>query len=195
VQGRDEQGIVPVAQYQSLCEDLSARLLEWRDPINGDRVVRRVWQRNAVYDGPCVSMAPDLVLDLATPGGYSYIGLPSLGAAGAPIEALDLAALGAGKLVGMSGSHRSDGLFMLCGDGVRRGRVAGAQIADMASAILRLCGLASPADWDGRPLSCLPPIALEAVETGSEQSTVERPYGAVAAADLERRLTDLGYLA
>src|SRR5262249_55947221 len=73
VQGRDDHGTVPVAGYQELCDELTAKLLAWRDPFSRAPVVRRVWQRDALYRGPYVSFAPDLVLDLETPGGYSYV--------------------------------------------------------------------------------------------------------------------------
>jgi predicted AlkP superfamily phosphohydrolase/phosphomutase len=197
VAGRDEHGSVPLARYQATCDAITARLLAWRDPVHGTPVVRRVWQRDALYHGPCVATAPDLVLDLETPGGYSYVGLPSFGEAGAPIERLGAAGPGGGKLAGMSGSHRSDGLFMLSGAAVRPGPVAGAQIADMAATILRLNGLSAPADWDGRPLGCVDggAAAEAAGDAADECPSAERPYGPADEADLERRLAALGYLA
>jgi predicted AlkP superfamily phosphohydrolase/phosphomutase len=195
VRGRDACGTVDVARYQAVCDAVSEQLLAWRDARSGTRVVRHVWQREAVYHGPCVSMAPDLVLELETPGGYSYVGLPSFGESGPAIEPVATAALANGKLAGMSGSHRADGLFMLCGDGVRPGHVAGAQIADMAASIMNLCGLPAPADWDGRPLPSLPAAVLGGDATGDDASSHERLYAPADEADLERRLTQLGYLA
>jgi predicted AlkP superfamily phosphohydrolase/phosphomutase len=193
VHGRDAHGTVAVASYQASCEELSERLLAWRDPVSNGRVVRRVWQRDALYTGPHVGLAPDLVLDLETPGGYSYVGLPSYGQHGLPLEPLDAAALG-GKLAGMSGSHRSDGLFVLAGEQVARGRVEGAQIADMAASILALCGLAVPAGWDGQPVRC-----LGAADAGASPDDAapgaEMTYDADVEAGLQRRLEQLGYLA
>ena len=194
VQGRDACGTVPTAEYQARCDELTARLLSWRDPVNGGAVVRRVWQRDALYHGPYVSHAPDLILDLATPRGYSYVGLPSLGADGAAIEALEPAMLRGGKLAGMSGSHRPEGLFALAGDGVAAGRVEHAQIADMAPSILTLCGVSVPQQWDGRTVPCLSPAAGERA-TGDAADVAEIAYGAAEEADLQRRLEQLGYLA
>jgi predicted AlkP superfamily phosphohydrolase/phosphomutase len=192
VHGRDERGTVPVASYQTLCDELSERLLAWRDPLNHTRVVRRVWQRDALYSGPHVGLAPDLVLDLETPRGYSYVGLPSYGQDGPAIAALDAATLG-GKLAGMSGSHRSDGIFVLAGEQVARGRVDGAQIADMAPSILALCGVPIPNGWDGRLLHCLD----GATDAAPAQAAVdtEITYTADQEATLQRRLEQLGYLA
>jgi len=194
VQGRDSAGTVPVAQYQSLCDDLTERLLGWRDPLNGGRVIRQVWQRDALYRGPHVALAPDLILDLETPHGYSYVGLPSYAEEGPALEAMDPATLGRGKLTGMSGSHRADGLFVLSGPGVTSGRLAGAQIADMAPSILSLCGLPSPDRWDGRPLPCVGRVGGEAAAT-RDHAGREMTYGAAAEADLRQRLEQLGYLA
>ncbi len=193
VQGRERAGTVPLRAYGDLCEELRARLLAWHDPLHGGPVVRHVWRRDEVYHGAHVAAAPDLVLELATPGGYSYVGLPSGGTPGPAIEALDAATLG-GKLAGMSGSHRPDGLFALRGARVAPGAVAGAQIADMAPTILALCGVAAPADWDGRTLASLRDADLHPVAVGDWQRA-ERDYDDAASADLERRLTQLGYLA
>lgn len=192
VQGRERRGTVALRDYDAQCAALRAALLDWRDPLSGAPVVARVWHRDELYHGDCVAMAPDLVLELATPGGYSYVGVPSQGADGPAIEPLDPASLG-GKLAGMSGSHRPDGLFALCGAAVRPGLVEGAQIADLAPTILALCGVPAPHDWDGRPLAALrgaPPRRAAAAWTQAEED-----YGPAEAADLQRRLEQLGYLA
>jgi predicted AlkP superfamily phosphohydrolase/phosphomutase len=193
VQGRERGGTVPLRQYDDLCAALHRALLDWRDPHTGAAVVERVWHRDELYHGPCVAAAPDLVLELAAPGGYSYVGVPSYGVAGPAIEALDPAALG-GKLAGMSGSHRPDGLFMLHGAPVEPGRVDGVQIADMAPTILALCGVGAPVDWDGRPLTALR-LGSRAPALPSTWVAHEVDYDAAQAAELERRLERLGYLA
>jgi predicted AlkP superfamily phosphohydrolase/phosphomutase len=193
VQGRDRCGTVPVGEYGALCETLRAALRAWRDPQTGAPVVANVWHRDDLYHGPAVASAPDLVLELATPGGYSYVGVPSYGSDGPAVEALDPAALG-GKLAGMSGSHRPDGLFMLAGPAVAPGRVEGAGIADLAPTILALCGVAAPADWDGRALAALRRAPLASVAAAAP-ATPETDYDDAAAADLQRRLEQLGYLA
>ena len=192
VVGRERCGTVPVAEYRATCDAISARLLAWRDPLNGGRVVRRVWPRDELYQGPCVASAPDLVLELETPGGYSYVGLPSYGSAGPVVEALDVARLG-GKLAGMTGSHRPDGLFVLHGPGIAAGRLDGAHIMDLAPTILALCDVATPDGWDGRALPIVAPAGATAAERPWRSE--ERDYDAAQSADLQRRLEQLGYLA
>jgi len=192
VQGRDRCGTVPVAEYETTRAALMAALRAWRDPIHGGAVVRHVWPREALYHGPCVASAPDLVLELETPGGYSYVGLPSYGSDGPAIEALDGAALG-GKLAGMTGSHRADGLFVLRGTGIAPGPVQGAHIMDLAPTILTLCDVPVPSGWDGRTLPVLG-TAAPAVPDAAWESD-ERDYDAAESAALQRRLEQLGYLA
>jgi predicted AlkP superfamily phosphohydrolase/phosphomutase len=194
VHSRDDHGTVPVARYQSLCDEISERLLAWRDPATRARVVRRVWQRDALYCGPHVGLAPDLVLDLETPGGYSYVGLPSYAQNGPALETLDAAMLSGGKLAGMSGSHRSDGLFVLAGAQVAPGMVQGAQIADMAPSIMALCGMPVPEQWDGRPVPCVAGGRRGEVMRDAT-SAAEVTYTAAEEADLQQRLQQLGYLA
>ena len=143
--GAIDCGTVPVARLPARCATSSrAALLAWRDPVNGERGgARRSGSATRSISGPCVAMAPDLVLDLATPGGYSYVGLPSYGEDGPAIEALDPAALGGGKLRGHERqSSRRRPVHAAPATAVRPGRVDGAQIADMAPTILALCGVA-----------------------------------------------------
>jgi hypothetical protein len=184
VQGRDRCGTVPVRDYGALCETLRAALLDWRAPATGERVVAQVWHRDELYSGPCVAMAPDLVLELATPGGYSYVGVPSYGADGPAVEVLDPAVLG-GKLAGMSGSHRPDGLFMLSGAPVQPGRVDGAQIADMAPTVMALCDVA--ARPTGMAASSTRWAARGWRRRPADWSQAESDYAATGTADLRRR--------
>ena len=194
VAGREPGGQVPASEYERTCARLAEQLLGWEDPIHGTKVVRRVRHRDEVYDGACVESAPDLILDLETPGGYSYVCLPSYGQAGAAVERMSGSALSAGKLSGMSGSHRPDGLFILAGPGVAPGHLCGAAMADMAPTVLALCGVGVPSGWDGRPLRCLSgaPAAAAAVD---EPMTAESVYDDEQEERLRRRLEDLGYLA
>jgi predicted AlkP superfamily phosphohydrolase/phosphomutase len=192
VQGRDRRGQVPVRDYRATCDAVRSRLLAWRDPVGGGRVVRRVWQRDELYHGPCVAMAPDLVLEYETPAGYSFVGLPSGGGQAPAVVPIAATELG-GKLAGMSGSHRPNGIVALRGPGIAAARVSGVEMVDLAPTILALCGVAAPADWDGRALALgteLEPACVEGPWPGGEVA-----YGAAESAELERRLEQLGYLA
>jgi hypothetical protein len=133
------------------------------------------------------------VLEPETPGGYSYVGVPSYGTPGPSLRSIEPSALG-GKLAGMTGSHRADGLFALCGEGIVAGRFEGAHIMDLAPTILTLCEVAVPQGWDGHTL----PVAGAGVVGEAEamwSQRDERDYDAAQTAVLQRRLEQLGYLA
>jgi predicted AlkP superfamily phosphohydrolase/phosphomutase len=200
VAGRDQRGVVRGEEYETVCADLRDRLLAWRDPLSGGAVVRRVWHRDELYRGECVDGAPDLTLELETPGGYSYMCLPSGGADGPVIEKLGAASLLGGKLTGMSGSHRREGIFVLAGEGVAPGRVRGARMTDMAPTVLSLLGFAAVDEsfegrFDGRVLAC---AAGAGGHLGAPAAALK--YGAESYYDetdetrLRERLERLGYL-
>lgn len=193
VAGREPGGTVMPDAYDSVCAALRERLLQWRDPIHASPVVRSVWRRDEIYSGNAVATAPDLILDLHTPDGYSYVALPSAGSVGAPIERINAKDLTGGKLRGMSGSHRADGLFFLAGDRVVPGELAGSAIADMAPTVLTLCDVAIPDDWDGRLLSCVSRPTEHQPYVAAERES-GRPYSTAEEACLEQRLVRLGYL-
>src|SRR6185295_10729682 len=78
VRGRDPRGtIAPGAEYENALRDLSAELRAWRHPVTNAPIVAAVHRRDALYHGPAVGEAPDLILELALENGYSYACLPS----------------------------------------------------------------------------------------------------------------------
>jgi predicted AlkP superfamily phosphohydrolase/phosphomutase len=192
VHGRDQAGTVPVVEYDGVCAQIAEKLLAWRDPIRHTPVVRQVWRRAEVYHGGETEMAPDLILDLHEPDGYSYLCLQSAGHPGEPLTEIDPAQSG-GKLLGMSGSHRSDGLFLLKGERVRPGEVVGACITDMAPTILSMCGLAPPTDWDGRTVASVNTEKMGTMDFLRDSDGQESYYGQGEEAILHQRLTELGY--
>jgi predicted AlkP superfamily phosphohydrolase/phosphomutase len=193
VEGREPRGTVPRERYRESCERLSEELRAWRDPHDGGAVVRRVWLRDELYRGFFVENAPDLVLDLSTPGGYSYVCLSSRARSGRPIVRLERQARSGGKLSGMSGSHRPNGLFVLAGEGIRSGRLEGARIADMAPTILALCEVPIPEAWDGSVLPCVEAEVRRGSDARGERRP-EAPYGEAEEAEIAARLARLGYL-
>lgn len=195
VRGREEQGVIAPEAYRSFCEELTARLLAWRDPLHGGSVVRRVWRRDELYHGDHVGLAPDLVLELATPGGYSYVCRPSLGGGGPVVERMERGELCGGKLTGMSGSHRPDGVFVLAGDGVVPGEVQGAAIADLAPTALSLCGVPIPEGLDGRALRCVQADGATRPRSEVLPEAAERDFDPGEEACIRERLVRLGYLA
>ncbi len=199
VAGRDDSGIVAHRDYEAVCAELTDRLLAWRDPASGGPVVRRVWHRDEIYSGDFVESAPDLTLELEEPDGYSYMCLPSLATDGPALEKLRGEALSGGKLTGMSGSHRREGVFMLSGKNVREGRVRGARMADMTPTLLSLLGFEVDDRFDGRVLECVDQSRAKPNGRGRGlgeplKSSDESYYDMSEEAALEGRLSELGYL-
>lgn len=193
VEGRDPQGCVRPGEYDRVCRQVAERLLGWRDPLNCTSVVRNVWRRDELYDGPCVDIAPDLILELEEPGGYSYVCLPSQGTGGPVIERLSGAALAGGKLRGMSGSHRPDGVFILNGPGVAPGELRGADITDLAPTILALCDGPGLVESDGGVLPCVEGAA-GAPRSEPYVPPIEASYDPREEGCIRQRLEQLGYL-
>jgi predicted AlkP superfamily phosphohydrolase/phosphomutase len=194
VRGRDPSGTVaPGRDYDALVERLRTRLLAWRHPATGAAVVRAVHRRDELYDGPYVGHAPDLVLELALEGDYSYVCLPSSGAERASVRSLGPDEYVAGKGGGMNGSHRPEGLWALAGPRVQPGVRARAAITDVAPTVLHLAGLPVPSWMDGCLLAGVPgPVAVDR-HAGNVDPQAPAEDGA-AEGELWRRLASLGYL-
>jgi predicted AlkP superfamily phosphohydrolase/phosphomutase len=195
VRGREPLGAVDPEVYDATVRMLTDRLLAWRHPVTGGRIVRAVHRRDALYAGPHVGEAPDLVLELDTEGGYSYVCLPSDEHTSASVRPLLPEEYVAGKGGGMNGSHRAEGLWALAGPDVVPGLLDGASIVDVAPTVLHLAGLAVPAWMDGR---LLPGVAGEP-RIDSADDDPPRPAAFDAGAQLDgdelwRRLAALGYL-
>ncbi len=162
-----------------LLDSLERVLLDWRDPSDGAAVVRAVHRREDLYPGPCVERAPELFLELATPGGYSFNVLPSRPGQ-LPLRELRGIELDGAKGAGMPGSHRRAGIFLLQAPGLAPGRRK-LEIADLLPLWLECSGL-SDLLQEG---DSVPPPSLVA---GRRAARSEEP------GSLTRRLRRLGYL-
>jgi len=191
--GREPQGCVTAAEYEAVRDAVVSSLVGWHYP-DGRPVVSRVWRREEVYRGPALEQAPDLVLELASVGGYMPSCVRSDGP-GPAIERLPRERWGGGKGSGMSGSHRREGLFAFAGPQVRAaGRLADAEITDVLPTLLALAGEPIPEGLDGRPigaaLNCTPQFASDPCAERREPSVAS---SAAAYGELAQRLEALGY--
>jgi len=83
-----------------------------------------------------------------------------------------------------SGGHKSEGIFLAYGSGVKRGyKIDSARIHDLVPTILHIFGLPIPRDVDGRVLK-------EIFEEGSELARREITYQLAEAADEKERLRE-----
>lgn len=173
--GRDAGGIVPQAEYGALVKELCEDLEAWEP-------VRKAWPRDALYKGPELDRAPDIVLELALENGYAHSALRARGGPSfrriRPDEALG------GKERGMNGSHRPVGVLLLS----RPPAARRARLEDIAPTVLAHLGSEAP-PMDGRNLLGPAPRngRLEIPEAGVHE------YSETESRMLEERLRALGY--
>jgi len=76
---REENGIVEEGpEKDALLDEISKKLLEVRDPKNGERVISSVYKASEIYRGPYLKNAPDLLIGYAR--GYRTAWEAALGA-------------------------------------------------------------------------------------------------------------------
>lgn len=83
--GREGHGIVPPVEAASVAADIAAGLTGLADPATGVTAVRSVAGRDALWSGPCLAQAPDLMVNFAA--GYRASWTTALG--GVPGELVE----------------------------------------------------------------------------------------------------------
>jgi predicted AlkP superfamily phosphohydrolase/phosphomutase len=144
LKGREEQGTVPPDQAGEIKTELVRGLAGLTDPSHqGKPAVRRVLAREAVYRGPFVAEAPDLIVDFAE--GYRVSWSSSMG--GVAEGQLE------DNVKKWSGDHiidpeRVPGILFMN----RPFQQAGARLTDLAPTILNALGVPKCPGMEGEPL-------------------------------------------
>lgn len=149
LQGREPEGVVPPDEYETLRQHARARLLELRDGETNRPLLRAVHEREALFHGPFLERAPDLMLEWD----FEAVG-----------DAVTYEDDGGRVVVGQirhsssdekwKGTHRPDGVLIAYGAPIRQAHVLSrATLYDVAPTILHLQGQSLPAGMDGRVLS------------------------------------------
>lgn len=189
LRGREKHGVVePGREFESLRAELRDRILKITDASSGCPVAANAWLAEEIYEGPETVWAPDVTVDPNPDLGYT----------------LATGDLGAGDLVVASpksrGSHRSDGILLLHGPGVKRApEGAATHITDVAPTALRLLGLEPPSWMDGRPMTdafeALPAARPIRVSDDTAEGGVPPESRREAEEDeIRRQLRNLGYV-
>ncbi|MBX3178878.1 MAG: alkaline phosphatase family protein [Candidatus Hydrogenedentes bacterium] len=173
--GREPLGQVPRAEYDAFVARLCAALEEWAP-------VARAWPRAALYDGPEIDRAPDIVLELALEDGYSHSCLRSAPGGPAFRRIRPEEAIG-GKERGMNGTHRDPGVLLLSSPVAAKS----ASLADIAPTVLSVLGASCP-PLDGRPL-----IGAAAAGDAAARPAWAAPYTPEEEAIIATRMRALGY--
>ncbi|MHC4445909.1 MAG: alkaline phosphatase family protein [Planctomycetota bacterium] len=190
VRGRDPEGIVaPGDEYETVRTEIIAALAEFRDPDTGQPIVAQAHRREAVYWGPFMDQAPDIILELNLDRGYSYTCMSSQGQPGPSLRRLSPSEHLGAKGGSMNGSHRSEGILIMAGPDIS-GQLVNPALVDLSPTILGLLDVAVPPDLDGHSLLDRP-ISIEATASNLPDPVA---YSPEAAAVLHNRLRELGYL-
>ncbi|XVH33578.1 alkaline phosphatase family protein (plasmid) [Haloferacaceae archaeon DSL9] len=173
LEGREPDGIVPQAEYDSVRRELIRALQSVRSP---DRtpVFDAVLPREDVFNGPYLDDAPDIV---TVPRNFDqYLSASLLGEQfGPPSEPWE---------------HKLDGMIAVSGTGVGPDAdISDAHLFDLAPTILAAFGLPASDRMDGRPLPFVDRVGTKRYPEFSPQQQQQ-----TADTDVERRLADLGYL-
>jgi predicted AlkP superfamily phosphohydrolase/phosphomutase len=149
LKGREPQGIVePGREYQELCEEIYQTVKTMTNPANGALAARTVYKTDNIYQGPCRSHMPDIIIhwndgakittELVT-AKYGIARSKKSGCAVAPFY---------------TGNHRPNAFMISSGPEIPQGAVCeGTSILDLAPTILDHFGIKPPAHMDGRVLS------------------------------------------
>lgn len=192
LEGREPRGIVRPHEQKATIERVKQALLALRDPVHGRPIVKHVHEREALYVGPYLSRAPDLLLELHLDRGYSYNLMPSREVdAGVWFRRLSESEYLGKKGRSLPGSHRSHGLFIAAGPKVAlRGQID-LGIADASACVLARLDVAPPEGARG----VIPPGFLQHEVALTALPTTAKGHGVRArAGKLEARLRALGYI-
>ncbi len=173
IAGREPEGVVPAAEYDTVRDRLVAQLRELTDP-DGRPVFERVAPREAIFDGPYTEAAPDIVV---VPRAFeNFLNGSLLGEHfGTPREPWN---------------HKRDGLVAISGPHVdAAASLSDAHLFDVAPTVLSTLGVARPERLDGQPLPVVSPTPVETYPPYEEMDGA-----AGAGEDVADRLAHLGYI-
>jgi predicted AlkP superfamily phosphohydrolase/phosphomutase len=144
LKGREKKGIVePGAPYEQLQKEIIDKILDYRDPETGEKLLYRTFKFQNIYEGDYTNNSPDIVLGFHP--GYRVSWKTALGGAPKPIVEKNGA--------NWSGDHCMDPSFV---PGVflsnKQFKNNQPDITDLAPTVLNEFGLEIPEGMDGKVL-------------------------------------------
>jgi hypothetical protein len=122
-------------EYDRLVERLKTELTNLKDPDTGTPVVRKIFHRTDIYNGPFVDQAPDLIMLLSE--GYKATTTLSGKNIFEPLSHL-------------RGTHDINGVFLAKGPACKpKNHITDISIQDLSPTILHLLNVPIPDDVDG----------------------------------------------
>ncbi|RLI46364.1 hypothetical protein DRO69_03290, partial [Candidatus Bathyarchaeota archaeon] len=188
LRGREPQGIVEREEYEKIRDFIIKESRKLKNPETKEKIIRRVIKKEEIYSGPCVDMAPDLlIVPMET---YSAFG---------DFEFFSHSLVSPAP---QTGFHRMNGVFILKGEGVKRKKTLNnINIIDVVPTILKVMKLPIPSDVDGKvPIEAfepsylkLHPILYETVDSSRKPSSTFK-WTKEDEKKVKNRLKALGYL-
>ena len=145
LRGRESQGIVsPGAEAKALADELSAKLLTMTDPDDGTPIIRAVYKRDDIYNGPYLQNASELQVGMNE--GYRVSWQTTLGGSPPGIVYKNDRK--------WSADHGGYDYAITSGILVSNRPISSTtpRIIDLAPTVLKYFGISIPADIDGKPL-------------------------------------------
>jgi predicted AlkP superfamily phosphohydrolase/phosphomutase len=203
LEGRFAQGIVHRGrEYESLRDEIAGRLKDLTDPDTGEAIVEKVYRREELYHGDCLSKAPDLLVtwkdfEYNTRRGYGVEGGTLLG------SSLEFSDVSGYSSLQKSGTHHVNGIFIADGPEINNGvQVEGARIIDLSPTILYLLGVSVPGDMDGRIMEEIiredflrtHPVQVSSADDVGDGQVGHSTYGEQEEEYIRDKLRGLGYI-
>lgn len=186
LQGREPNGIVEPQKYEELRDSIIEQLSRFTDSETDRTIVKKVYKREAIYSGPYIERAPDIVIEFEEGYKFSWVTQNRL-VTPSPKRRI-------------TGDHHIKGIFMACGPRIREGYESSeARIIDIAPTILQLLGVPIPSDLDGRVLRRIFKDESTLVERRIKHKEVSAKRENYDLSDeekevIKRRLIALGYI-
>lgn len=188
LEDRFAAGSVPQRKYDNIVSELADSILSIRHPETGEKLVREAVPANEVYEGWSVEKGPDLIVLTA----------PNYTMKGGRSEELVQPSTQHG--VDRSGDHRKEGILIAHGPSFGDGTFNKASVADIAPTLLHLQKCPVPTIMDGSVLtgilseSVVSNRTIEMTEEYGDSRSGERRWTEEEEAELEERLSEMGYL-
>jgi predicted AlkP superfamily phosphohydrolase/phosphomutase len=190
LKGRDEQGIVESGEeFDSLKEKIAVELRKIIDPLTGDEVVDKIYDRDQLYSGHYIENIPDIIFSFKNDL-YMSFGMHEF-ASNKIIE----------PSLWFSGGHRMNGILVMNGVDIKKGiEISPRKIIDLAPTILYLLGLEVPSDMEGQVITeaidedYLRQNPIRYGKPTSFSSVTPLEYTEEEKEKIKKRLKDIGYI-
>jgi predicted AlkP superfamily phosphohydrolase/phosphomutase len=149
LKGREPKGAVEKEQYEGLRNFIVRESKKLKNPKTDHELIRHIIKREEIYSGPCIDMAPDLlVVPMEI---YSAFG---------DFEFFSHSLISPAT---QTGFHRMKGVFIIKGGPVRQRRILDStNIVDVTPTILQVMAIPIPHNIDGKiPIEAFKPSYLK----------------------------------